>query len=55
MVKRNSESVEVSQKMKNRLREVLGDERRFTKLPHLRSRTTQLTGSSNNSSQLVII
>ena len=55
MVKRNSESIQVSQEMKNKLRQVLGDERRFTKLPHVRSRTTQFTGSSNNSTQLVML
>ena len=54
MVKRNSESVQVSQEMRNKLRKVLGDERRFTKLPQVRSRTSQLTNSSN-STQLVMI
>ena len=47
MVKRNSESVQVSQEMRNKLRQVMGDERVYLKLPNLRSRT-QLTGSSNS-------
>ena len=40
MMKKNSLSIQMSMEMKNRLREVVGDERRFTKLPQIREKAS---------------
>lgn len=64
MVKRNSQSVQKSLEMKNRLRSIIGDERRALKLPHVHSRTSslirednkgELLGTSNKTVHMVMV
>lgn len=53
-MKKSSESMQASQVVRNRLREVLGD-RRFTKLPSIkRSQPSTARGSTSNTQILIL-
>lgn len=54
MVKKQSESMQVSQTMKNKLKSILGDDRRFIKLPSIKSNSSTARGSTGNTQILLI-
>lgn len=55
MLKKSSESLQASQVMRNRLREVLGDERRFTRLPSIQNKGNQSTRGSTGHTQIITL
>lgn len=55
MVKKSSASMQASQAVRNRLKQVLGDDRRFTKLPSIKNGSPSASRGSTSNTHIVVL